>query len=125
MSAPFDLILNLLSKVCFYIHIMSNFLNGLFYYHFSISENSISSLALNKTGDWLAIGCSLRGQLVVWEWQSESYIMKQQGHENAMSTLAYSHDGAMIVTGGEDGKVSHFYFSHSIKINFSSNVSPS
>nr|XP_018897803.1 PREDICTED: periodic tryptophan protein 2 homolog [Bemisia tabaci] len=95
--------------------LVTGFSNGSFFIHelpdvnlihsLSISENSISSLALNKTGDWLAIGCSLRGQLVVWEWQSESYIMKQQGHENAMSTLAYSHDGAMIVTGGEDGKV--------------------
>lgn len=45
------------------------------------------------------------GQLLVWEWQSESYILKQQGHFNSMVSLAYSPDGQYIVTGGDDGKV--------------------
>lgn len=46
------------------------------------------------------------GQLLVWEWQSESYVFKQQGHFNNMASLAYSPDGQYIVTGGDDGKVS-------------------
>lgn len=33
------------------------------------------------------------GQLLVWEWQSESYVLKQQGHFNSMVSLAYSPDG--------------------------------
>lgn len=45
------------------------------------------------------------GQLLVWEWQSESYVLKQQGHFNSMVTLAYSPDGQCVVTGGDDGKV--------------------
>lgn len=45
------------------------------------------------------------GQLLVWEWQSESYVLKQQGHPNSMVSLAYSPDGQHIVTGGDDGKV--------------------
>ncbi|KAK2509227.1 hypothetical protein MC885_009195 [Smutsia gigantea] len=45
------------------------------------------------------------GQLLVWEWQSEAYVLKQQGHFNSMVTLAYSPDGQYIVTGGDDGKV--------------------
>lgn len=47
-----------------------------------------------------------KGQLLVWEWQSESYVFKQQGHFNNMASLAYSPDGQHIVTGGDDGKVS-------------------
>lgn len=47
-----------------------------------------------------------KGQLLVWEWQSESYVFKQQGHFNNMASLAYSPDGQYIVTGGDDGKVS-------------------
>lgn len=47
-----------------------------------------------------------KGQLLVWEWQSESYVFKQQGHFNNMACLAYSPDGQYIVTGGDDGKVS-------------------
>lgn len=46
------------------------------------------------------------GQLLVWEWQSESYVFKQQGHFNNMASLAYSPDGQYVVTGGDDGKVS-------------------
>lgn len=46
------------------------------------------------------------GQLLVWEWQSESYVFKQQGHFNNMASLAYSPDGQYIVTGGDDSKVS-------------------
>lgn len=45
------------------------------------------------------------GQLLVWEWQSESYVFKQQGHFNNMASLAYSPDGQYIATGGDDGKV--------------------
>ncbi|CAM9298864.1 unnamed protein product [Lampetra planeri] len=46
------------------------------------------------------------GQLLVWEWQSESYVFKQQGHFNNMATLAYSPDGQYVATGGRpDGKL--------------------
>ena len=69
------------------------------------NSQSISSMAINNTGDWIALGCASLGQLLVWEWQSDSYIMKQQGHAGLMNCLAYSPDGLYIATGGEDGKV--------------------
>lgn len=50
------------------------------------------------------------GQLLVWEWQSESYVFKQQGHFNNLNSLAYSPDGQYIATGGDDGKVSLLQF---------------
>uniref|UniRef100_A0A1B6D3H1 Small-subunit processome Utp12 domain-containing protein n=1 Tax=Clastoptera arizonana TaxID=38151 RepID=A0A1B6D3H1_9HEMI len=95
--------------------LVTGFSNGSFFVHelpevnlihsLSISDNAISTLAINNTGDWLGIACQEKGQLLVWEWQSETYVMKQQGHSQAMSCLAYSHDAQYIVTGGEDGKV--------------------
>lgn len=71
----------------------------------SISQEKITSVAIDPTGQWLAFGASKLGQLLVWEWQSESYILKQQGHYFDMNTLAFSTDGQTIVTGGDDGKI--------------------
>lgn len=95
--------------------IVTGFASGAFYLHelpnfnlihsLSISEQHISTACFNKSGDWLALGCSGLGQLLVWEWQSETYILKQHGHFNNMTSLDYSPDGRYIVTGGEDSKV--------------------
>ena len=62
-------------------------------------------MTINKSGEWLAFGSSKHGQLLVWEWQSESYILKQQGHLDSMNALAYSPDGQKIVTAADDGKI--------------------
>src|SRR5260370_16083885 len=71
----------------------------------SISREKITSVAINPCGEWLAFGARKLGQLLVWEWQSESYILKQQGHFFDVNALAYSPDGQYIATGGDDGKV--------------------
>ncbi len=71
----------------------------------SISDQRISSVAVNSTGEWLAFGCKGLGQLLVWEWQSETYVLKQQGHFYDMNALAYSPDGQLVATGGDDCKV--------------------
>eukprot|EP00466_Bigelowiella_natans_P010548 jgi/Bigna1/87845/estExt_fgenesh1_pg.C_250009 len=71
----------------------------------SISQKRITSVAINTTGEWLAFGSEKLGQLLVWEWQSETYILKQQGHFFDMNSIAYSPDGQLIATGGDDGKV--------------------
>ncbi|KAK7814914.1 hypothetical protein U0070_026415 [Myodes glareolus] len=98
------------------IHLLvTGFASGIFHLHelpefnlihsLSISDQRVASVAINSSGDWIAFGCSGLGQLLVWEWQSESYVLKQQGHFNSMVSLAYSPDGQYIVTGGDDGKV--------------------
>lgn len=71
----------------------------------SISQEKITSVAINRSGEWLAFGCAKLGQLLVWEWQSESYVLKQQGHFFDMNTLSFSPDGQLVATGGDDGKV--------------------
>jgi periodic tryptophan protein 2 len=71
----------------------------------SISQNDIDYVAVNKTGEWLAFGASKLGQLLVWEWQSESYILKQQGHFDSMNAIAYSPDSQRIITAADDGKI--------------------
>lgn len=71
----------------------------------SISQNDIDFVTINKTGEWLAFGASKLGQLLVWEWQSESYILKQQGHFDSVNSLVYSPDGQRIITTADDGKI--------------------
>jgi len=71
----------------------------------AISEQAIESVCFNKSGDWIAFGCPDLGQLLVWEWQSETYVLKQQGHASSMNCLSYSPDGSLVATGGEDSKV--------------------
>ncbi|GHJ86265.1 hypothetical protein NliqN6_2667 [Naganishia liquefaciens] len=71
----------------------------------SISQEKIAAVAINPSGEWLAFGAKGLGQLLVWEWQSESYVLKQQGHYYDMNTLTFSQDGQNVATGGEDGKV--------------------
>ncbi|KAL2102294.1 hypothetical protein ACEWY4_001462 [Coilia grayii] len=95
--------------------LVTGFASGIFHLHelpefnlihsLSISDQRIATIAMNGPGDWIGFGCSGLGQLLVWEWQSESYVFKQQGHFNNMAALAYSPDGQYIATGGDDGKV--------------------
>ena len=97
--------------------LVTGFSNGVFLIHeismnevnlihsLRISEQSILSINLNHTGDWIAFGCEHYGQLLVWEWQSETYVLKQQGHFNSMACIGYSQDGTTVATGGDDGKV--------------------
>jgi len=77
----------------------------------SISRERVSSLAFNHTGDWIAVGCAKLGQLLVWEWRSDSYVLKQQGHYHDISTTAFSPDGALVATGSDDRKVKLFQLS--------------
>lgn len=71
----------------------------------SMGQNPIDTVSVNATGEWLAFGSSRLGQLLVYEWQSESYILKQQGHFDSMNSLTYSPDGSRVVTASEDGKI--------------------
>lgn len=71
----------------------------------SMGQNPVNTVAINNTGEWLAFGSSKLGQLLVYEWQSESYILKQQGHFDATNCLTYSPDGSRIVTASDDGKI--------------------
>ncbi|KAK2763079.1 hypothetical protein FQN54_009712 [Arachnomyces sp. PD_36] len=71
----------------------------------SVSQSNIDFVTVNNSGEWLAFGSSKMGQLLVWEWQSESYILKQQGHFDSMNALVYSPDSQRIITAADDGKI--------------------
>lgn len=65
----------------------------------------MSACSFNETGEWIALGCERLGQLIVWEWQSEAYVYKQQGHFFDVNSCAYAPDGSMIATAADDHKI--------------------
>lgn len=74
-------------------------------YSLSVSNTSVNSVAISSSGEWLALGSSSTGQLAVWEWRSESFILKQSGHAAPITCISYSPDARHIATGGADGSV--------------------
>ena len=98
----------------------------------SASRAPLTSLCFSADGEWLAVGAAALGQLVVWDWRSEVYVLRQAGHASAsaaaastrsaalglgdagpgVSALAFSSDAAggaggsgALATGGTDGDV--------------------
>ena len=74
----------------------------------SISSNfAITAAKINASGDWIVIASQILGQLLVSEWQSESYIMKQQNHasKHVVTAVVFSPDKQFVVTSGNDSKV--------------------
>ncbi|KAK1264557.1 hypothetical protein QJS04_geneDACA015656 [Acorus gramineus] len=71
----------------------------------SISKEKITTAVFNGLGNWLTFGCAKLGQLLVWEWRSESYVLKQQGHYFDVNSIAYSPDSQMLATGADDNKI--------------------
>eukprot|EP01025_Chloroclados_australasicus_P005925 TRINITY_DN1192_c0_g1_i5.p1 TRINITY_DN1192_c0_g1~~TRINITY_DN1192_c0_g1_i5.p1 ORF type:complete len:967 (-),score=113.08 TRINITY_DN1192_c0_g1_i5:314-3214(-) len=71
----------------------------------SVSRQRITTLSFSNTGDWLALGCAQLGQLLVWEWRSEAYILKQQGHFYDVTSVAFSPDGGLLATAADDAKL--------------------
>ncbi|KIX98572.1 uncharacterized protein Z520_05873 [Fonsecaea multimorphosa CBS 102226] len=71
----------------------------------SMASSPISAVTINSTGEWLAFGSSKTGQLLVWEYASESNILKQSSHLDTMTTLTYSPDSSRIITGADDGLI--------------------
>ena len=71
----------------------------------SIASSPISTVTINKTGEWLAFGSSKTGQLLVWEHASESHILKQSNHSDSLTALSYSPKSDRIITGARDGNI--------------------
>lgn len=70
----------------------------------SLSTRHIDAVAVSPNGQWLAFGSAPTGQLLVWEWSTESYILKQSTVQDPRC-LAYSPDGTLLSGGDSDGSI--------------------
>ncbi|CAN6330456.1 unnamed protein product [Urochloa humidicola] len=73
--------------------------------HLLSISREITTAIFNSLGNWHVFGCVKLGQLLAWEWRSESYILKQQGHYFDVNCIAYSPDSQLLATGADDNKV--------------------
>lgn len=71
----------------------------------SVSRDALTTAVVNPASDLVAVGCAKLGQLLVWNWRSESYVYKQQGHFYDVLSCDFSKDGSQVCTGSADGKV--------------------
>jgi periodic tryptophan protein 2 len=93
-------------------------------YTLQISDNKIDTLSINSQGLWLAFGSKKEGQLLVWEWKSESYVFKGQGHSFDLASMCFNMDSSLLASGGQDGKVKVWDTSNgSLIVTFSEHIS--
>jgi periodic tryptophan protein 2 len=71
---------------------------------FSVGENKISTLAVNSSASWVCLGLKTYGQIIVWEWKSQSYILNQKGFIHETQAVHFNKH-KLIATGTNDGKV--------------------
>ncbi|EAN31837.2 WD domain G-beta repeat protein [Theileria parva strain Muguga] len=51
----------------------------------------IDSVDITSDGQWIALACSQTGTIVVWEWKSETFVMKQQAHLGGVRCCSFSY----------------------------------
>lgn len=71
----------------------------------SISAQSLTAAAFTPNGSCVAFGSAHLKQLLVWDWKSEAYVLKEQAHYYDIARTAITADSSSIISGGDDGKV--------------------
>ncbi|CDJ42715.1 glutamyl-tRNA synthetase, putative [Eimeria tenella] len=56
----------------------------------SFGVRSLDSVCLSYDGEWVAAAAAESSTLLVWEWRSETFVLKQQSHQQGMLCLAFS-----------------------------------
>ena len=65
----------------------------------------ISSICVNESCTWIGLAIKAAGQIIVWEWKSQSYIISQKGLVHDSIALASYKNSKYIATGTTQGEV--------------------
>lgn len=91
----------------------------------SVFQGAVNTIALNASADWLALGSIASGQLVVWEWRSETFVLRQQGRYEDVQCVAYASEGQLMATGSVDGRVKLWHADSAFSfVTFSDHLAP-
>ncbi|KAG9396388.1 periodic tryptophan protein [Carpediemonas membranifera] len=69
------------------------------------SITASAMLVSQGRADQIALASDRSKQVVVWDWQSENYVVRQGGHQGNPLAVAYNPKGTRVATAGEDGRV--------------------
>lgn len=74
----------------------------------SVFQNAkISTMSINDSGEWIAF--ARPGHLCVWEWPSETFVLRQQGHASHIHCLSFAIEEGegrrLLASGSQDGTV--------------------
>ena len=72
---------------------------------FSVGSYKISTICVNESCTWIALGLKSVGQVIVWEWKSQSYILSQKGLIHDSVSVASFKNSKYIATGTTQGEV--------------------
>ncbi|XP_026189941.1 periodic tryptophan protein 2 homolog [Cyclospora cayetanensis] len=56
----------------------------------SLGVSSLDSVCLSFDGEWVAAAAAESNTLVVWEWRSETYVLRQQAHMHGIHCVCFS-----------------------------------
>jgi WD40 repeat protein len=71
----------------------------------SLEYPKLSDIKFSKNGNWIAYSSSKLCNLCVYDFNSETFILKQEGHTSLIKTISYNNTGDLFASADENGSI--------------------
>lgn len=72
----------------------------------TLSGRTVNTVALSPNGELVAFGSEDAGMLAIWDWHSESYVLKQLQQKDAVQCIAFAPFASQtLASGDKEGRV--------------------